>query len=214
MRHTRTCTGPQPEIATLVFSDGSKYTGTLKNGTPHGLGTCVWKDGNQYDGEWRNGVMHGFGTYLWTSGQRYDGEWKVRWAEARADRQTASLSCPTAWRHSCCASHTAAWGAADCDRAWRPWYARGLEVKAFFDAVSARRAHSFGWCSQPTQTRAAHRAHTPHLPHAPFPSRTAPCTAFHGTHPSLGIHRTASGTAWASRCTLTGPPSTASGAMA
>ncbi|KAG2429639.1 hypothetical protein HXX76_010869 [Chlamydomonas incerta] len=68
--------GPQPEIATLVFSDGSKYTGTLKNGTPHGLGTCVWKDGNQYDGEWRNGVMHGFGTYLWTSGQRYDGEWK------------------------------------------------------------------------------------------------------------------------------------------
>ncbi|KAG2487447.1 hypothetical protein HYH03_014014 [Edaphochlamys debaryana] len=68
--------GPQAEIATLVFNDGSKYTGTLKNGTPHGLGTCVWRDGNQYDGEWRNGVMHGFGTYLWTSGQRYDGEWK------------------------------------------------------------------------------------------------------------------------------------------
>ncbi|GFR45455.1 hypothetical protein Agub_g6852 [Astrephomene gubernaculifera] len=68
--------GQQPGIATLVFNDSSKYTGTLRNGTPHGLGTCVWKDGNQYDGEWKNGLMHGFGTYLWTSGQRYDGEWK------------------------------------------------------------------------------------------------------------------------------------------
>jgi hypothetical protein len=69
--------GQQADLATLVFSDGSRYTGTLKNGTPHGLGTCEWTDGNKYDGEWRSGVMHGFGTYLWTSGQRYDGEWKV-----------------------------------------------------------------------------------------------------------------------------------------
>ncbi|GIL87383.1 hypothetical protein Vretimale_1691 [Volvox reticuliferus] len=68
--------GQHPGIATLKYSDGSEYKGTLKHGTPHGIGTCVWTDGNRYDGEWRNGVMHGFGTYLWTSGQRYDGEWK------------------------------------------------------------------------------------------------------------------------------------------
>ncbi|GIL44135.1 hypothetical protein Vafri_1667 [Volvox africanus] len=68
--------GQQPGIATLKYSDGSEYKGTLKHGAPHGIGTCVWTDGNRYDGEWRNGVMHGFGTYLWTSGQRYDGEWK------------------------------------------------------------------------------------------------------------------------------------------
>lgn len=58
--------------------DGSRYTGTLKNGLPNGLGTCVWPNGSQYDGEWRNGLMHGFGTYVWPTGQRYDGEWKVR----------------------------------------------------------------------------------------------------------------------------------------
>lgn len=69
-------------LDTIVFNDGSKYTGTLKNGVPDGLGSCTWVDGNQYDGEWRIGVMHGFGTYLWTSGQRYDGEWKVSWVAA------------------------------------------------------------------------------------------------------------------------------------
>lgn len=58
--------------------DGSRYTGTLKNGLPNGLGTCVWSNGSQYDGEWRDGLMHGFGTYVWSTGQRYDGEWKVR----------------------------------------------------------------------------------------------------------------------------------------
>ncbi|EFJ44342.1 hypothetical protein VOLCADRAFT_106487 [Volvox carteri f. nagariensis] len=73
--------GQQPGIATLKYSDGSEYKGTLKHvhgqgQVPHGIGTCVWVDGNRYDGEWRNGLMHGFGTYQWTSGQRYDGEWK------------------------------------------------------------------------------------------------------------------------------------------
>ncbi len=63
---------------TIVFDDGSMYTGTVRAGLPDGLGTCAWKDGNRYDGEWRQGLMHGFGTYIWTSGQRYDGEWKVR----------------------------------------------------------------------------------------------------------------------------------------
>ncbi len=63
---------------TILFEDGSQYTGTLRAGLPDGLGTCTWTDGNTYDGEWRGGVMHGFGTYLWASGQRYDGEWKVR----------------------------------------------------------------------------------------------------------------------------------------
>jgi hypothetical protein len=57
--------------------DGSRYTGTLKDGLPAGLGTCVWPNGAQYDGEWRRGLMHGFGTYVWPTGQRYDGEWKV-----------------------------------------------------------------------------------------------------------------------------------------
>ncbi|KAJ9521064.1 hypothetical protein QJQ45_022785 [Haematococcus lacustris] len=61
---------------TVLFDDGSVYTGTLKGGVPDGLGTCTWKDGNQYDGAWKAGVMSGFGTYVWTSGQRYDGEWK------------------------------------------------------------------------------------------------------------------------------------------
>lgn len=68
---------PDLVVDTIVFNDGSKYSGTLKNGVPDGLGTCTWKDGNKYDGEWRAGLMHGFGTYIWTSGQRYDGEWKV-----------------------------------------------------------------------------------------------------------------------------------------
>lgn len=30
---------------TLVFDDGSVYTGTLKGGVPDGLGTCTWQVG-------------------------------------------------------------------------------------------------------------------------------------------------------------------------
>ena len=95
-----------------MFNDGSKYTGTLYNGVPDGLGTCVWRDGNQYDGEWKNGVMHGFGTYIWTSGQRYDGEWKVRpearrmharqrMHKARASVRTRVTHCARDGVHAC-----------------------------------------------------------------------------------------------------------------
>ncbi len=39
-----------------------KYTGTFKNGQPHGRGKYEWKSGGFYDGFWKDGLFDGPGT--------------------------------------------------------------------------------------------------------------------------------------------------------
>jgi 1-phosphatidylinositol-4-phosphate 5-kinase len=79
--------------ATTPAASIGRYTGTVRNGLPSGLGTATCPDGASYDGEWSGGRPHGFGTLVWPSlssssssggggggdgagarGGRYDGE--------------------------------------------------------------------------------------------------------------------------------------------
>ena len=64
-------------IRTILFEDGTVYTGTLHNDLPDGMGTAKQTDGTAYDGQWRAGQREGFGTEtLAESKDQYIGEWK------------------------------------------------------------------------------------------------------------------------------------------
>ena len=96
---------PMGEVRNHRLSDGSVYSGTVKDGKPHGVGfrrglngdpeTCEggeFRDGKlhgggtRYDkddaggyrlqtGEWRAGVLHGWGIEVSPDGKRTEGEW-------------------------------------------------------------------------------------------------------------------------------------------
>jgi hypothetical protein len=44
-----------------------EYSGSMKNGEPHGQGTIFFADGDSYNGEWKEGHRHGYGTHIWKS---------------------------------------------------------------------------------------------------------------------------------------------------
>lgn len=61
------------DTETIPWRDGT-YTGTLKDGIPHGHGTWVHPDGDQYQGEYSYGMEHGQGTITAANGEEYSGE--------------------------------------------------------------------------------------------------------------------------------------------
>jgi len=58
----------------IVFPNGCKYFGKLKNGKGHGKGTFVWPSGQIYDGEYVKGRRHGQGLFIWSDGRWFRGE--------------------------------------------------------------------------------------------------------------------------------------------
>lgn len=54
--------------------DGSRYSGTLKDGRLHGKGRLVWPGGQVYEGEFAHGQRQGLGLSRTPSGQLYQGE--------------------------------------------------------------------------------------------------------------------------------------------
>jgi hypothetical protein len=49
---------PQPPYdEKVIFDDGSRYTGSLLNGKPHGYGTLRHSNGSVQEGEWKNGEL-------------------------------------------------------------------------------------------------------------------------------------------------------------
>lgn len=63
-----------PTEGKIRFSDGSTYTGTVRNGLPHGKGDYVGADGYRYLGNFVNGVREGKGMARWPDGQVYEGD--------------------------------------------------------------------------------------------------------------------------------------------
>jgi len=59
----------------LVYPDGEKYFGELKDGVPHGEGTMTFPDGSKYVGTFVEGQFCGYGTFTTFSGT-YEGEWR------------------------------------------------------------------------------------------------------------------------------------------
>jgi len=84
---------------TVIYSNGSRYIGSLNENRPdgrgilltprgdtlyigsfmegrkHGIGRYTFKAGNVYQGEWRDNRMHGQGEMQFYTGDRYVGQW-------------------------------------------------------------------------------------------------------------------------------------------
>lgn len=58
---------------TYFFSNGSKYSGTFKDGLRHGFGKEFIASGDSYEGIYSNGIIQGKGTYIWSNGDKYVG---------------------------------------------------------------------------------------------------------------------------------------------
>ena len=50
---------------TILYKDGTKYSGEVKNRVPHGKGSYTNKEGAKYYGEWKNGSMDGSGVFIY-----------------------------------------------------------------------------------------------------------------------------------------------------
>jgi hypothetical protein len=61
--------GTSPKIR-IVFPDGSKYIGQMKDGKRHGHGRFVNPDGSEYRGEFKNGEPHGKGISVSSDGRK------------------------------------------------------------------------------------------------------------------------------------------------
>ena len=61
---------------TVLFNDGSSYSGEWRGKHIDGRGVFMWANGDRYEGEWRNDVQHGSGTYAAADGSMYYGGWK------------------------------------------------------------------------------------------------------------------------------------------
>lgn len=62
--------------ATLVYKDGSQYSGSFVNGKYHGTGIRSFRNGAYYDGDWKDGLRHGTGKNKFCDGLIYKGFWK------------------------------------------------------------------------------------------------------------------------------------------
>jgi hypothetical protein len=61
---------------TMVFADGTQYTGQWKYGYRDGKGELTFADGRKYIGEFRAGKRHGQGTLIYPVGRVYTGEFQ------------------------------------------------------------------------------------------------------------------------------------------
>ncbi|RMF21457.1 MAG: peptidase C14 caspase catalytic subunit p20, partial [Bacteroidetes bacterium] len=74
----------------FVFPDGSaKYSGSFRNGRPHGPGLMHYANGERYKGEWKDGLYHGRGTLFLLDGTRVSGRWREGQFVGRDDPVTA-----------------------------------------------------------------------------------------------------------------------------
>ena len=65
---------------TLIYKDGSKYSGSFIDGIYHGNGTRSLRSGAYYEGKWEDGLRHGFGKNRFNDGLIYKGFWeKGKW---------------------------------------------------------------------------------------------------------------------------------------
>lgn len=61
---------------TVLFDDGSSYSGEWKDGRIEGRGVFMWVNGDRFEGEWKNDLQNGQGTFASSDGSVYYGGWK------------------------------------------------------------------------------------------------------------------------------------------
>lgn len=60
---------------TMTLTDGTKYTGEMKDEKLTGSAQIVYANGDTYSGQVENGSKSGSGSYHWNSGASYEGAW-------------------------------------------------------------------------------------------------------------------------------------------
>ena len=58
---------------TILFEDGSLYTGQLSDSVFNGNGKMIYSDNTIYNGEWKNGMWDGKGELHFPDGDFYQG---------------------------------------------------------------------------------------------------------------------------------------------
>ena len=61
---------------TIVFPNGTSYTGTMKQNQITGEGVYKFPNGSTYTGQVLNGLRNGYGTFTSQNGIQYEGEWR------------------------------------------------------------------------------------------------------------------------------------------
>lgn len=61
---------------TVLFDDGSSYSGEWKDGKIEGRGVFLWVNGDRFEGEWKEDLQNGQGTFASADGSVYYGGWK------------------------------------------------------------------------------------------------------------------------------------------
>ena len=75
---------------TLLYQDGSTYSGQFHRGIPHGKGIIKMSNGDQYEGTLLRGKKSGEGKYQFKNGNRYIGKFKNDQIEGKGRMDYAS----------------------------------------------------------------------------------------------------------------------------
>ncbi len=65
--------GDEAETRTLIWPDGTRYVGGVKDGKRSGKGTIFWEDGTRFVGNFKNDLREGPGTMILPDGTVYNG---------------------------------------------------------------------------------------------------------------------------------------------
>lgn len=61
---------------TVLFDDGSSYSGEWREGRIEGRGVFLWANGDRFEGEWKDDLQNGQGTFASVDGSVYYGGWR------------------------------------------------------------------------------------------------------------------------------------------
>ena len=86
---------------TLIFPNGTKYTGTMKNGEITGEGTYTFCNGSTYTGEVLNGLRHGRGVFQSLDGIYYEGEWRNGLKHGKGKVKQDGMELEGEWEEGC-----------------------------------------------------------------------------------------------------------------
>ena len=64
-----------PSNVTSIQSDGSVYTGEIRDDMKHGQGVQTWEDGSRHEGAWQCDEANGYGKFESADGNVYEGMW-------------------------------------------------------------------------------------------------------------------------------------------
>ena len=73
LKEIKTVMNLSEKIKTIIYTDGSKYSGHVSNDLPEGLGEFKHKNGDIYKGNFLNGHANGIATYTTYSNVVYKG---------------------------------------------------------------------------------------------------------------------------------------------